>query len=46
MEWASGMKSTRPATFYATIYIALGYTVGAQLGFLLEPLPHWNITLV
>ncbi len=40
------MKAAIPASFYNTLSIALGYAVGAQLGFLFALLPHWNATLL
>ncbi len=35
-----------PASLYNTLFIAAGYAIGAQLGFLFALLPHWNATLL
>ncbi len=40
------MKSAIPKSLYNTLAIALGYAVGAQLGFLFSVLPYWDVTLL
>ncbi len=41
-----GVNTAHPKSLYGTLAIAMGYVVGAQLGFQLALLPDWNTTLL
>jgi len=45
-ETGLAVKTAIPKSLYNTLAIALGYAVGAQLGFQLALLPQWSTTLL